>query len=110
MTDASAQPDTGDVGDRYTVSYDNAASSNFGTVTDKCHEGGSLIISLTGKTNYQATKHWLDDKTGERPEAALYLWRYSQREGSDYTTASMVKNPNPDKAENIWWTAGQYNR
>lgn len=104
MTDASAQPDTGDVGDRYTVSYDNAASSNFGTVTDKCHEGGSLIISLTGKTNYQATKHWLDDKTGERPEAALYLWRYSQREGSDYTTASMVKNPNPDKAENIWWT------
>lgn len=103
MNDVSAQPDTGDGGDRYVVSYDNAASSNFGTVTDTCHEGGSLIISLTGKTDYQATKHWLDDKTGERPEAALYLWRYSQREGSDYTTASMVKNPNPDKAENIWW-------
>ena len=104
MADCSAQPDTDDENDRYEVTYDNAVSSNFGLVTDKCHEKGSLIITLTGKTNYQATKHWLDEGKEQRPKAALYLWRYSQREGANYTTASMVKNPNPKKAENIWWT------
>lgn len=103
MDDASAESDTGDAGDKYVVTYDNASSSNFGSVTDRCHVGGSLIVTLTGKTNYQATKHWLDDGTVQRPEAVLHLWRYSERGEANYATASMVKNPNPDRAENIWW-------
>lgn len=108
MEDRSAEQDTKDANDQYVVTYDNALSDNFGSVQDKCHKGGKLIITFVGSAPYEATKNWLDDGKPEtiakRPEAKLHLWRYSNRNGANYTTAAMVKDPREDHTGNISWT------
>ena len=94
--------------DYFQISYDNSSSANFGTVADKVHDGGTIYLTLTGTTDYRATKAWLDeatilDENGDpvlseteaqevramRPTGEFELWRY--REGSDYTTATAVR-------------------
>ncbi|MDO4276130.1 MAG: SpaA isopeptide-forming pilin-related protein, partial [Eubacteriales bacterium] len=97
---------SGDIpSDYYDPTYDNQAAANFGTVTDTCHNGGTLILLLKGETSYEGTKEWIDDKSDDtrasRPDAVLYLWRYSKA-GSDYTTASQVKDPD-DETQNVSW-------
>lgn len=87
--------------DYYDPTYDNAKAPNFGSNTTECHDGGSLILTLTGKTEYTATKIWLDDGTATRPDATWFLWRYSDKEGASYKTASPVQN---DQGNYIFWT------
>lgn len=103
----SAETDTKGKGDKYVVTYDNAGSDNFGSVQDKCHQNGKLNITLTGSAPYEATKEWLDDGEEEtiknRPEATLYLWRYANRDGANYKTAAMVKDPRTTNPGNISW-------
>ncbi|NCC00038.1 MAG: Cna B-type domain-containing protein [Clostridia bacterium] len=80
-----------DNGDYYKPSYDNKNSTNFGSNITECHDGGSLILTIMGKTDYSATKVWLDDGSVERPDSTLYLWRYTiEGVGSSYKEAAQV--------------------
>lgn len=83
-----------DEGDYFAISYDNSSAPNFGSVTDKLHDGGTIYLTLTGKKDYEATKVWLDENTQEavekRPTGEFQLWRY--RSGEDYATAAPMRN------------------
>lgn len=78
--------------------YDNSQSSNFGSKTDKCYNNGILYLTLTGDTGYQADKIWLDENKSAtpaenaegRPSPTWTLWRYPEKTGADYKTASIV--------------------
>ena len=72
---------------------DNSAAPNFGSVTDKAHNGGRIYLTLTGKTDYDAYKIWLDEGgefIAQRPTGEFQLWRY--RRGKSYTTAAPIRN------------------
>lgn len=83
-------------GDYFALTYDNSNSANYGSVTNKIHENGTLYLTLTGKTGYEATKVWLDQGVEEknRPTGEFQLWRY--REGESYTTAAPVRDDKGD--------------
>lgn len=78
-------------GDYYKVTYDNAGVPNYGAVTDAVYSGGTVYLTLSGTTTYEATKEWLDPDPAEakRPTGELQLWRY--REGAAYSTAAPVR-------------------
>ena len=79
--------------DYFAVAYDNSAAPNFGSVTDKAHNGGRIYLTLTGKTDYDAYKIWLDEGgefIAQRPTGEFQLWRY--RRGKSYTTAAPIRN------------------
>lgn len=83
-------------GDRLVVNFDNTNAPNYGSDTSALHPGGELVITLKGETDYNATKHWLDEGEKEgRPQVTYELWRY--REGQGYDTAAPVR----DSAGNI---------
>ena len=90
--DGTIRTDNLDEGDYFKISYDNTAAPNFGSVTDRIHNGGTLYLTLTGTKTYDSEKVWLDERTEEsradRPGGRLQLWRY--RAGESYTTASPV--------------------
>ena len=78
--------------DFFAFRFDNTNVATVGSDEENLHDGGSLILTLTGTTDYEARKIWLDaaeeDKSG-RPTLEFELWRY--RAGSDYTTAAPVR-------------------
>ena len=76
-------------GDWLAISYDNSAVPNYGDAVDKVYDGGTINLTLTGETSYEATKNWLDEATQGRPDAVVELWRY--RTGQSYTTAAPVR-------------------
>lgn len=82
-------------GDGYTVSYDNAASTNHGSSTTAVYDGGTATILRVGTTTFTATKQWLDagDKQGKRPKddatITFTLWRYSSN-GDTAANAAQV--------------------
>ncbi len=80
--------------DYLAISYDNSQASNDGSATDALYPGGTLVLTLTGEKQYQASKVWLDAGTEEakenRPQGEFQLWRY--RKGESYTTAAPVRN------------------
>ena len=76
-------------GDWLAISYDNSAVPNYGDAVDKVYDGGTINLTLTGETSYEATKNWLDEATQGRPDAVVELWRY--RAGESYTTAAPVR-------------------
>lgn len=82
-------------GDYLTITYDNTAVPNFSSETTALYSGGTLYLTLTGETEYEATKVWLDDGAPEtvenRPTGEFHLWRY--RKGEPYTTAAQLRNP-----------------
>ncbi len=43
-------------GDYFALTYDNSNSANYGSITNEIHENGTLYLTLTGKTGYEATK------------------------------------------------------
>ena len=77
-------------GDYFSISYDNSDAPNYGNITDVLHDGGTLYLTLTGETDYTATKNWLDSGEEIRPDGEFQLWRY--REGESYSTASPVRD------------------
>ena len=69
---------TDDKDDYFAIKYDNTNATNHGSATDGAYSGGSVILTLTGTTDYKATKVW-QDKDGDpnnRPDVTLELWRY----------------------------------
>ena len=90
--------------DWYTVTYDNSGTAH-GNVTDKVHNGGHIYFTLSGETDYSATKVWLDGSAAEgRPDGVFQLWRY--RAGQSYTTAAAVRDANGAIVETALSTAG----
>ncbi len=82
-------------GDFFKPSYDNTSAPNFSSVTDRVHNNGKLIFTLTGTEEYNSYKVWLDDDNEQnRPEGEFQLWRY--RQGQSYTTAAPVRDANGD--------------
>ncbi|MDL2301178.1 Cna B-type domain-containing protein [Lachnospiraceae bacterium OttesenSCG-928-D06] len=79
----------------YTPEYVN--QGNHTEQTDACYEGGILNNYLTGETEFEVYKQWLDDGSTEtkaaRPSGRLNLFRYPDTEltGRDYTTSSPVQ-------------------
>ena len=87
-----------EVGDRLVVNFDNTNAPNYGSDTSALHPGGELVITLKGETDYNATKHWLDEGEKEgRPQVTYELWRY--REGQGYDTAAPVRDSAGDIIE-----------
>lgn len=92
-------------GDYFAVIYDNSAAPNYGSVTDRLHDGGAMYLTLTGKTEYDAQKVWLDEGSGilgsgeERPGGEFQLWRY--RNGQDPSTAAPVRYTSGDNVGSI---------
>lgn len=98
--------------DYLAITYDNSNVPNFGSIEDALYSGGTLNLTLTGSTEYEAYKVWMDSGTEEaikaRPGGTFQLWRY--RKGQDFGTASPLrdadgylvevaveKNPQPDE-------------
>ena len=68
-----------DAEDYFAIKYDNTNATNHGSATDGAYSGGSVILTLTGTTDYKATKVWQDkdrDENTARPDVTLELWRY----------------------------------
>lgn len=67
-----------DADDYFAIKYDNTNATNHGSATDGAYSGGSVILTLTGTTEYEATKVWQDKDRGDtaRPDVILELWRY----------------------------------
>lgn len=79
-------PDSMEEGDYYKIIFDNTGVPNFGAITTEVYDGGKILLTLAGKTDFTATKEWLEPEGTARPEATFELWRY--RAGQDYTTAT----------------------
>ncbi|MFQ8601760.1 MAG: Cna B-type domain-containing protein [Anaerovoracaceae bacterium] len=85
-------------GDYLKITYENDPVGNFGSVTDKTHNGGTVIMTLMGQKTYAGTKVWLDEADDKnRPEIEFRLWRYTKKDKADgtpysYKDASPVKN------------------
>ena len=77
----------------YRTEYDNTSVHGHGTDTEQAYADGTCILIKTGEKDYNATKYWYDELTGEaieeRPNASYTLWRYTLPDG-DYTMASQV--------------------
>lgn len=90
---------TDDADDYFAIKYDNTNATNHGSATDGAYSGGSVILTLTGTTDYKATKVWQDkdrDENTARPKVTLELWRYVA--GQPLESAAAVR----DSAGNIY--------
>ena len=90
---------TDDKDDYFAIKYDNTNATNHGSATDGAYSGGSVILTLTGTTKYEATKVWQDKdgKKEDRPaDVTLELWRYVA--GQPLESAAAVR----DSAGNIY--------
>ena len=74
--------------DSIQVEFDNTNVPNQSGNTSAVYSGGSLYLTLTGTTDYDATKVWLDPDGTVRPNSEFQLWRY--REGTNYSDAAAV--------------------
>lgn len=79
----------GNKGDYYAISYDNTGVDNAGTNVPEAYDGGKINLTLTGVTEYESYKLWLDDDKDQRPNAEFVLWRYL--EGGSYTSAAQLR-------------------
>lgn len=80
--------------DYLAITYDNSDVPNFGSIEDALYSGGTLNLTLTGSTEYEAYKVWMDSGTQEaidaRPDGTFQLWRY--RKGADFGAAAPIRN------------------
>lgn len=90
---------TDDAEDYFAIKYDNTNATNHGSATDGVYSGGSVILTLTGTTEYEATKVWQDasgDLNNRPQNVTLELWRYVA--GQPLESAAAVR----DSAGNIY--------
>ena len=90
---------TDDADDYFAIKYDNTNATNHGSATDGAYSGGSVILTLTGTTDYKATKVWQDasgDPNNRPQNVTLELWRYVA--GQPLESAAAVR----DSAGNIY--------
>lgn len=88
-----------DAEDYFAIKYDNTNATNHGSATDGAYSGGSVILTLTGTTDYKATKVWQDtsgDPNNRPQNVTLELWRYVA--GQPLESAAAVR----DSAGNIY--------
>lgn len=88
-----------DAEDYFAIKYDNTNATNHGSATDGAYSGGSVILTLTGTTEYEATKVWQDasgDPNNRPQNVTLELWRYVA--GQPLESAAAVR----DSAGNIY--------
>ena len=80
--------------DYLAITYDNSNVPNFGSIENALYSGGTLKLTLTGSTEYEAYKVWMDSGDEEaikaRPGGTFQLWRY--RKEQDFGTASPLRN------------------
>lgn len=80
--------------DYLAITYDNSNVPNFGSIEDALYSGGTLNLTLTGSTEYEAYKVWMDSGDEEaikaRPDGTFQLWRY--RKGADFGAAAPIRN------------------
>ena len=91
-------PDSKYYGDYLAEEINNDPVSNHGTDITKCYSGGTIYLTLTGDTNYQATKIWEDQYAQEnnlmRPDVEFELWRYTvTKDTTDLSTAYQHASP-----------------
>ena len=55
--------------DYLAITYDNSNVPNFGSIEDALYSGGTLNLTLTGSTEYEAYKVWMDSGTEEAIDA-----------------------------------------
>lgn len=55
--------------DYLAITYDNSNVPNFGSIEDALYSGGTLNLTLTGSTEYEAYKVWMDSGTKEAIKA-----------------------------------------
>ena len=80
-------------GDRFIVTYENALDGNHYNNTESAYAGGKVIFTLTGETEYTATKQWGDNfNSSNRPDLSFELWRYTDNGSGSYKDASPVRN------------------
>lgn len=96
MKDPKLDPNPSDPNEWYTIEYNNTSVPGHGTKIDGAYNGGTIILTRTGKTDYTAYKIWQDEEDenedhigDDRPNTTWTLWRYSDKNGS-YKTASQV--------------------
>ena len=66
--DGTIRTDNLDEGDYFKISYDNTAAPNFGSVTDRIHNGGTLYLTLTGTKTYDSEKVcWMNERRRAEP-------------------------------------------
>lgn len=84
-------------GDYLAEEIENDSVSNHGTDTTKCYDGGIIYLTLTGETDYEATKIWEDkyaqEKDQMRPDVEFELWRYTVTNDTDPSTAYQHASP-----------------
>ena len=80
--------------DYLAITYNNSNVPNFGSIEDALYSGGTLNLTLTGNTEFEAYKVWMDSGTQEaidaRPDGTFQLWRY--RKGADFGAAAPIRN------------------
>ena len=86
-------PTDQDKDDYIEATYNNEGVSNHGSSTDSAYSGGKITFTRRGKTDFDATKVWLDNNNtyGTRGNATFSLWRYPL--GNDPSTAAQVTDP-----------------
>lgn len=77
-------------GDHVELIYDNTHATNHSSQSDAGYCNGTIVLSLQGETSYNAHKYWKDENPELRPSGELRLWRYTDRDGHDYMSASRV--------------------
>lgn len=55
--------------DYLAITYDNSNVPNFGSIEDALYSGGTLKLTLTGSTEYEAYKVWMDSGDEEAIKA-----------------------------------------
>lgn len=92
--------------DWFAPTYENSASANHGTETDRCYQGGTISLTRTNGTIFTINKAWLDgdniDKTrpnistgkGSNRTTQFWLWRYTNDGSQSYRSASQVTDSN----------------
>ncbi len=76
----------------YNITYTNIGNDTENTTA--CYADGTMTYTLNGEVPLNITKEWLDDNKDttitERPKGVLYLYRYANISGMDYTKGSPV--------------------
>ncbi|MEG2478017.1 SpaA isopeptide-forming pilin-related protein [Gordonibacter sp.] len=81
--------------DYYFPEYDNKKVPNYGTNVTECYSGGTVNLTRAGTAEYEGTKVWLDPEGTDafsRPDATMYLWRYTERDNNGFAQASQVRD------------------
>lgn len=99
VTDVSPGDDRLPGEDYLLETVENNPVYNHGTDAEHAHDGGKIILTLKGYTQYGATKEWHDqDDPSQRPDLKFELWRYAVRPNQDPATA--YQKATPVKIEN----------